>query len=710
MSTRRSLAAPDSAQSPSRPPAWLLDFAAIWLVGVIVRRGLFAAINGSLWPFPPLPLIERLGLMAIGLLSGAPSALLITLSFALIAAARRLPPAAASAVRVTAWAVAASVEFFAFASWATYSSTGEFLNADLIRMFVASPLPLFEHIVQMNSRALVAVPVVATVVLLVTWSLCRWVSTWRARPARRLLAGVGAATVTALVVAALATPASMHGSTWGPPSARDAFVSVASDRSGPIARLLADLLNVVGRPEDRLSSWTVRVPASSAVITPEAWARRVDPRAEKRRNVIIVVIESLRADELAVLGGARVVMPTVEMLAHEGTVYSDAVTPAAHSEYATTSLLSSQYPLRQPMFEPFPKHPPYPRVLLWDLLKPLGWRTAVFSSQNEYWQGMYDFLQTGSVEHFLHAETFGGPTYADANDYGFTGWMKRTGHAGKIDDRHTIDEAIAWTDTIAPTAPFLAYVNLQSSHTPYMQPQGVAPRFGAGRVSFKIVFGKYPADSAARVRDLYDNALAYADAQLGRLVAALKHSGRWGNTVMIVLGDHGEAFYEHGFGAHGGSLFREVTHIPLVIRVPGAPAHRDWLPAASIDVPPTVLGLLRLPPHPGFQGMDLADLAPRLHRPLFSLSQSGLATEVAVEQDHWKLRYNLRSGVQQLFDLYHDPLETKDVADAYPVQRHELFVTIGMWWSSQLRYYRSATAQAPYYAPVLSRRTPLAPP
>jgi arylsulfatase A-like enzyme len=288
--------------------------------------------------------------------------------------------------------------------------------------------------------------------------------------------------------------------------------------------------------------------------------------------------------------------------------------------------------------------------------------------------------------------------------------MKRSGHAGKIDDGDTIDEAIAWTDSIAPGAPFLAYVNLQSSHTPYVRPETFAPPFGSGHVSFRIVFGKYPADSAAAVRDLYDNSLAYADAQLGRLITSLKHDGRWDSTVMVVLGDHGEAFYEHGLGAHGGPLFHEVTHIPLVIRVPGGAAHRDILPAAAIDVAPTILGLLGLPRHPAFQGVDLADVTSRLNRPIFTLSQSGLATEVAVEQDGWKMRYNLRTAELQLFDESHDPLEQKDVGDAYPVQRHALMVSLGIWWSSQLNYYRSLPAVQSFYAPVMPHRSPLVQP
>ena len=400
-------------------------------------------------------------------------------------------------------------------------------------------------------------------------------------------------------------------------------------------------------------------------------------------------------------------MPALDALARESTVYTDAVAPAAQSDYSTTSVLASQFPLRGVSFRPFPAHVPYPRVLAYDVLKQLGYRTAVFSSQNEHWAGMYNFLNTGGVEHFLHAETFSGPTYAANADRGLHEWMEKTGHAGKIDDSDTIGEAIAWTDSIGKTSPFFAYVNLQSSHNPYLLARPFTPRFGSGRVSFPVLFDVYPADSAGAVRNLYDNSLAYADVQLGRLFDALKRSGRWNSTIIVVLGDHGEAFYEHGFGAHGSQLFDEVTHVPLIVHVPARRAAVDSLPASSIDVVPTILGLLHLPPHPAFQGIDLADRAARPDRPLFSLTQTAMADEVSVEQDQWKLIYDLRHAEQRLYDLRNDPGETRDVAAQYPSQRDALMETVAAWWSRQIDYYTNVSAHADFYAPSAPMSVPL---
>jgi lipoteichoic acid synthase len=433
----------------------------------------------------------------------------------------------------------------------------------------------------------------------------------------------------------------------------------------------------------------------------------VRPAAMHRFSVIVVLVESLRKDELTAEGGKREVMPVLDSLARESTVYTDVVAPAAQSDYATTSILASQFPLRTITFRPFPPNLPYPRVLPYDILKPLGYRTAVFSSQNENWMGMYNFLNTGGVEHFLHAETFKGPTFAANSDRGLHDWIEKTGHAGKIDDGDNITEAIAWTDSISPSAPFFAYVNLQSSHNPYLLMRKFTPRFGSGHVSFPVLFDVYPADSAGAVHDMYDNSLAYADVQLGRLFAALKKSGRWDSTVVAVMGDHGEAFYEHGFGAHGSQLFDEVTHVPLVIHVPSQAPARDTLPASSIDVMPTILGILKLPPHPAYQGIDLATRVSRRDRPLFTLTQTAMADEVSIEQDQWKLIFDLRRSTPRVYDLRNDPGELHDVAAQYPAQRDALMETMAAWWSRQIGYYKQIPARPEYYAPAAPDPAPL---
>jgi arylsulfatase A-like enzyme len=205
----------------------------------------------------------------------------------------------------------------------------------------------------------------------------------------------------------------------------------------------------------------------------------------------------------------------------------------------------------------------------------------------------------------------------------------------------------------------------------------------------------------AVVRDLYANSLAYADAQLGTVVAALHASHRWDSTLVVILGDHGEAFYEHDLPAHGNALFQELTRVPLVVRVPGQTARVDSLPAASIDVPPTVLGALGLPPHPAFQGIDLGDSVGRRHRPEFLLVKTPMRHAAGIVQDGAKLIVDTRTGDATMYDLRRDPGEHHPLDPAWTARGRALNASLTAWWNAQLAYYASPSAKRHFYAPAI---------
>jgi arylsulfatase A-like enzyme len=134
--------------------------------------------------------------------------------------------------------------------------------------------------------------------------------------------------------------------------------------------------------------------------------------------------------------------------------------------------------------------------------------------------------------------------------------------------------------------------------------------------------------------------------------------------------------------------------------VPGRAPARDSIAAASIDLVPTIVSLLALPPHPAFQGIDLADTTLRKRRPVFSLSQTALADEVAVEENGWCLHYDLRHAQQHLFDLRSDPDEKIDVASTNIIRRNAMADLVAQWWNSQLGYYGTLRPQPRFYPPV----------
>jgi arylsulfatase A-like enzyme len=394
-------------------------------------------------------------------------------------------------------------------------------------------------------------------------------------------------------------------------------------------------------------------------------------------------------------------MPNLEKIASEGRAYSDHYTQASHSNYADLCPLSSHYPLRSTGVHLYPENPTYPRVLIYDVLKSLGWHTAVISSQNEVWGQMINYLKTGNVDHFFHSETYTGPTYVPRDDDGFADFLKGSRRSGKIDDRFTVAEAIRWIDTVDDGAPFFIYLNLQNSHIPYETPADFPRRFGPAKIDFAIRFGGYPREENLTVKDLYSDSLAYSDHQLGKLVAHLKATGEWDRTLMVVTGDTGQEFYEHGRVAHAGQIWNEVMRVPLVIRAPGLTPALDGRPAQHIDIPPTVLELLGLPPHPSFQGRSLNGPWDGAERSRFLMAQTPLAFQFGIVRGNFKLTYDVKTTLNTMYNLARDPMEYNDIGPKNRKRVEKYRKLLDTWRKHQLDYYRDPALHARTYPPVL---------
>ncbi|MDH3223299.1 MAG: sulfatase, partial [Gemmatimonadota bacterium] len=475
----------------------------------------------------------------------------------------------------------------------------------------------------------------------------------------------------------------------------DLYEARAAHSSGPAVHLISDL-------RYRVRIGTDEFALQSSVVAPSV-RRDVEPETSvspaKKWNVALIVVESLRNDQLVTFGGKRTVMEVVDELAQRSSRFINHRTQASHSDYADIAILSSHFPLRDPIYHIYPEDPAYPRIRVYDALKDAGYHVGIFSSQNESWGGMINYLESPSIDRLVHSENYDGPTYVPRGDAGFARFVKGSKRSGKIDDRYTIDEAISWTRSL-PDGPFFFYMNLQNSHFPYERPADFPPKFGSGSVDFPIRFNDFPADSADAVIDLYSNALAYVDSQIDRLLKALQASGQLDSTVIIVTGDTGQAFYEHGFAAHGGPLFDEVMKVPLIISTPGGGPVEDNRPSQHIDIAPTILSLLGLPPHPGHQGRSLAGETWGGERSLFLLSQAS-AHQYAVVQHGFKLIYDAERQAYLLFDLMRDPAERFDLASAQRAQVESMAVLLHTWRRSQLAYYADPRLHQDWYPPLL---------
>jgi arylsulfatase len=584
-------------------------------------------------------------------------------------------------------------------SWATYWQIGAFVGSGTILFMAPNPVQVFHWV---DRDAALAVISLASVLTFATSRIVpRWVYNLHPATQTNIVRGWVGATIVCLLGAFFGEIYS----TWG----QRQYMGVATlyqrsvdNSAGPLPFILTEMRRLVqGRAENPSGSKDIQI-LQRPIVSMEQYRATAQQHDLKRWNVIVLIVESLRADQLRLYGGSRDVMPAADNLAHEARVFLNAYTQSSHTSYATIVPLSSHYPLRSATPYTYPEKPTYPRVLIYDVLKSLGYKTAIFSSSNEYWLGMNNYLDTGNLDRFLHAANFEGPTYVIQGDSGFADWVRRTKHAGSINDRFTVDEALRWIDGLERKDPFFFSVTFQSSHLPYPVPPDFHRRFGPDKIDFKIRFAHFPREKTQTVKDIYADSLAYVDSQIARLLDHLKKSDLWEQTVIVLTSDHGQAFYEHGFAAHGGPLFDEVMKVPLIIRAPGLPASLDARPAQHVDIPPTILGLLGLRPHPSFQGIDLIGTEPNPNRSVYMVAQTPLTYQYGIVRSNYKLIYDQYQRQYSLYDLQYDPGERNDITASQPSVVQELSKRLLTWHKQQIDYYNDATLHSREYPPILA--------
>jgi arylsulfatase A-like enzyme len=313
-------------------------------------------------------------------------------------------------------------------------------------------------------------------------------------------------------------------------------------------------------------------------------------------NVYLLVTDTTRADHLSLYGYERSTTPFLEHFASQSIVFTNAVSQGSHTIVSTPSILTSRYPSEHGMSR-YAEVLPEGLTLLSEYLKASGYRTYAYATNP-------------------HLAPDRG--YARGFDaYQYDGRWRHT-PAATVNGRF-----LQWLDAqeAGPVFAFLFYVD---SHSPYTPPEAYARQFDPDWVGEPVTrwdkeWGS-PSDSPDRLQNLvaqYDGSIAYWDAQLKRLVGALRARGDFENAIFVYTSDHGEEFFEHGNWGHNRTLFEESIHVPLVISLP-VPIHFPRLArisrlvpgvASSVDILPTILDYVGLEADPEVRGRSVAPLA-----------------------------------------------------------------------------------------------------
>ncbi len=368
----------------------------------------------------------------------------------------------------------------------------------------------------------------------------------------------------------------------------------------------------------------------------------VKPRQSGLANVVLISVDTLRADHLGCYGYDRDTSPELDQLSRNAVVFEHAYAQAASTTMSHASMLTSLWP---------PHHGasvqsrlPGNILTLAEVLSQQGYDTASFNGGGQV------------------GEEFG-------LDQGFTIYNSYT-----PDD--TAQIAAAARSWIAKSAarPFFLFLHTYETHQPYTPTLSALRLFEQGyegplperEISVELLAsinaGKLAITDAdlRHVRNAYDAEIHSVDAQLGQLLEFLKQEELYDDTLIVVTSDHGEEFGEHGMvGWHSHSLYDELLHVPLIIKLPGSrrAGERVSTDVRSIDIAPTILVALGLDPPPSFAGQPLAGPIAVALQPLPALSfTDGWGSQTSLRLFPWKF-YD-----DQLYNLQADPEETTDVA------------------------------------------------
>lgn len=386
------------------------------------------------------------------------------------------------------------------------------------------------------------------------------------------------------------------------------------------------------------------------------------PEADPPRNLIVVSIDTLRADGLGCYGNPRPTSPTIDELAAAGLLFEDASATSPWTKPSHASLLTGLFPSRNGATSMESSlREEVPHLASW--LAGHGFETAAVV--NSQWLASHG-LERG----FRHFE---------AVEY----------VQGRREGSPVSESAIRWLESRDREKRFLLMVHYMDVHSDYASMPRYEEMFveaydgeftGETRQLYRVAEGALQPDAGdlRHLRNLYDAGVRQVDDQLGELIEYLRGEGLLEDSILVVTSDHGEEFFEHGGVIHGFTQFQEVIRIPLIFHGPGVAAGgRDANPSSLIDVMPTALELLDVPPPVGIDGVSLlGTTSMNDHRLLFYEADVTFpppgpgpvpaGPHRAVRRGRFK--FHLRTDVQGylLYDLATDPAEQRDVAVDHP--------------------------------------------
>lgn len=368
------------------------------------------------------------------------------------------------------------------------------------------------------------------------------------------------------------------------------------------------------------------------------------PDAIDRANVLLYVIDALRADRLSSYGYPRATTPRIDQLAADGIRFASAYSTGPNTPSSIPGLFTS-LPASEASGRLRRDNPGAVAHTLAEKFRDAGYQTAAF--QANFWLRRSLGFARGFQTYEVMVDNEG-----------------RNSRAVPANRLHA--RAIQWVRR-PERAPFFLYIQSMDVHSPYAPPEAFRGRFPLKRPeNWRRALDGLTEHRRTVIEDLdfeyYDDAVAYADHEFGRLLDALREASLLDSTIVVLTADHGESLGEDGRYLHGVSLHEEQVHVPLIVSVPWARVSRVVEEAVSLsDLAPTLLELVGAEIPAQFRGRPLGS-ARAPHEARFAVGELG--SSWFLRSGRWKLIATRADS--RLYDIESDALERHDVAPQHP--------------------------------------------
>ncbi|WP_347157670.1 sulfatase-like hydrolase/transferase [Pontibacter chitinilyticus] len=385
-------------------------------------------------------------------------------------------------------------------------------------------------------------------------------------------------------------------------------------------------------PADSLQKYRGAFEKAAQTYVPAA------PTNPKVKNVILFIMESTPAEYVAGYGSKYNATPTIQQYLSEAVVFKDVYSHSPNSVNALFSMLGSSYPelsFSNIVYE----HPDLQWPTLSSELKKQDYRTAFYGFSDTSYMGVNRFLSYRKFDKIIDHKSLPCNVAAFQSD--------ADGADGGKDEVCMVQNFMHWVSQDKEQRPFFAMLWTMQTHWPY---------FESG--AEKIYEPKNPK------LNRYLNALHHTDAALGLLLDSLKQNGLAESTLVVVVGDHGEAFGRHGQYGHGSNIYDENVRVPLLFINPLLfSGQQQTTVAGLVDLPVTILDILQYPVPREWQGSSLYN-ASRTKTTYFFSTWSDYLYGCRI--DKYKAIYDVYTNKTAIYDLQQDPNETTNLADKMP--------------------------------------------